>query len=82
VLTTTNAGALVGGAAPSTMKQKTTFIEAVRGFMYAGKPVTVGAVVEVPAGTAAELIGTHKAVAASAPEPKKSTRKEQGNDLQ
>ena len=48
-------------------KEKT--IKVVRSFCMEGEPVPVGEILTLPYGTACELIGSNKAVAAVAPKP-------------
>lgn len=60
MLSTRDSPALVGGAVQvQTMEQIT--VKALRGFMHNGKPVDVGAVVDVSASVARGLVAMNKA---------------------
>lgn len=58
---------LVAGGAPSPMSTK--HIEVIRPFYFGGKPLKVGAVVEVESRFASELVCANKAKFVDAPKP-------------
>jgi hypothetical protein len=52
---------LVAGGSPKKDERGPVTVKALRGFLYAGKPVIAGAVIDIPVHLAAELVAMHKA---------------------
>ena len=67
-----NSALVAGSAAAADMKTQT--VKVLRSFLYQGRPLAVGSVVEVPSATAGELFAMGKAVKCDPLPPKPSPR--------
>ena len=78
MLTAKGSALIAGSSAPTDMEK--VHIKVVRGFMYGGKAQSIGTVVEVPTGLAAELIARGRAAKHDPPKPKPAPRVEAPKD--